>query len=103
MSLLRSIGQRHFPGDQQKQLEELRDRCEWEELTEAEHQELIHYEDSFNSWQSQPGSEPSPKGSKTCSRAIKMSSLSVMMRSSSSIAGSIPDGTLRLYQLSFSP
>ncbi len=33
------------PIEEQKRLELLRDRCEWGELTEAEHQELIGYED----------------------------------------------------------
>jgi len=26
-------------------LEDLRERCEWGQLSEAEHQELLHYED----------------------------------------------------------
>jgi hypothetical protein len=37
--------QRQLPADQQHRLTELRDRCEWGHLTEAEHQELISYED----------------------------------------------------------
>ena len=43
-TLLQTI-QCHFSTEDQSRLEELRDRCEWEELTEAEHQELIRYED----------------------------------------------------------
>lgn len=35
----------HLPEDEQVRLDTLRDRCEWGELTEAEHQELIGYED----------------------------------------------------------
>jgi hypothetical protein len=35
----------HLPEDEQTRLDTLRDRCEWDELTEAEHQELIGYED----------------------------------------------------------
>lgn len=37
--------QRRLPADEQERLEELRNRCEWGELTEAEHYELIQYED----------------------------------------------------------
>lgn len=43
-TLLQTV-QRHFSADHQRRLEELRDRCEWAELTEDEHQELIRYED----------------------------------------------------------
>jgi hypothetical protein len=43
-SLLEII-QRHLPETEQARLNELRDRCEWGNLTEAEHQELIRYED----------------------------------------------------------
>ena len=43
-TLLQTV-QRHFSADRQRRLEELRDRCEWAELTEDEHQELIRYED----------------------------------------------------------
>ena len=43
-TLLQTI-QCHFSTEDQSRLEELRDRCEWKELLEAEHQELIHYED----------------------------------------------------------
>ncbi|MBW4548326.1 MAG: hypothetical protein KME25_28380 [Symplocastrum torsivum CPER-KK1] len=35
----------HLPEDEQARLDTLRDRCEWDELSEAEHQELIGYED----------------------------------------------------------
>lgn len=37
--------QHNLPADEQQRLENLRERCEWGELTEAEHQELIRYED----------------------------------------------------------
>jgi hypothetical protein len=37
--------QRQLPAEQHNRLTELRDRCEWGHLTEAEHQELISYED----------------------------------------------------------
>lgn len=37
--------QRRLPADEQERLQELRNRCEWGELTEAEHYELIQYED----------------------------------------------------------
>jgi hypothetical protein len=30
---------------EQSRLDDLRDRCEWGELTDTEHQELLHYED----------------------------------------------------------
>lgn len=43
-TLLQTV-QHHFSADDQRRLEELRDRCEWAELTEDEHQELIRYED----------------------------------------------------------
>jgi hypothetical protein len=36
-----------LPATQRDRITELRDRCEWGNLTEAEHQELIHYEDSL--------------------------------------------------------
>ena len=42
--LLEAI-ENHLPEDEQARLDTLRDRCEWGELTEAEHQELIGYED----------------------------------------------------------
>jgi hypothetical protein len=42
--LLEAIGN-YLPEDEQVRLDTLRDRCEWGELTEAEHQELIGYED----------------------------------------------------------
>lgn len=43
-SLLEII-ERRLPETEQVRLNELRDRCEWGNLTEAEHQELIRYED----------------------------------------------------------
>lgn len=43
-ALLQNI-QHYLPVEEQKRLAELRDRCEWGELTEAEQQELIGYED----------------------------------------------------------
>lgn len=42
---LLAVIQRHLPAPEQTRLDDLRDRCEWGELTEAEHQELIRYED----------------------------------------------------------
>ncbi|MEC4819817.1 MAG: hypothetical protein SAK29_42100, partial [Scytonema sp. PMC 1069.18] len=42
--------QRHFSSAQQKRLQELRDRCEWGELTNIEHEELIQYEDQLEQW-----------------------------------------------------
>jgi len=42
---LLQVIQHCLPVEEQKRLEELRDRCEWGELTEAEQQELIDYED----------------------------------------------------------
>lgn len=42
--LLEAI-ENHLPEDEQARLDTLRDRCEWGELSEAEHQELIGYED----------------------------------------------------------
>ncbi len=42
--LLEAI-ENHLPEDEQTRLDTLRDRCEWGELTEAEHQELVGYED----------------------------------------------------------
>lgn len=42
---LLQVIQRRLPADEQGRLEDLRDRCEWGELNEAEHHELIHYED----------------------------------------------------------
>jgi hypothetical protein len=44
-SRLLEIIQRRLPENEQARLNELRDRCEWGNLTEAEHQELIRYED----------------------------------------------------------
>jgi hypothetical protein len=37
--------QRQLPEEEATHLNELRERCEWGELSEAEHQELIRYED----------------------------------------------------------
>lgn len=42
--------QRRLPANEQQRLDELRDRCEWGELTEAEHEELIQYEDRLEQW-----------------------------------------------------
>lgn len=42
--------QRRLPPDEQKRLEELREKCEWGELTDIEHQELIQYEDQLEQW-----------------------------------------------------
>ncbi|MBE9109263.1 hypothetical protein IQ273_07520 [Nodosilinea sp. LEGE 07298] len=44
-SHLLKIIQRRLPETEQARLDELRDRCEWGDLSEAEHQELIRYED----------------------------------------------------------
>jgi hypothetical protein len=44
-SALLNIIQQQLPATQYARLIELRDRCEWGELSEAEHQELIRYED----------------------------------------------------------
>lgn len=37
--------QRQLPEEEVTRLNKLRERCEWGELSEAEHQELIRYED----------------------------------------------------------
>jgi hypothetical protein len=42
--------QRFLPSDEQKRLEELREKSEWGELTDIEHQELIQYEDRLEQW-----------------------------------------------------
>jgi hypothetical protein len=42
---LLEVIENHLPEDEQAHLDTLRDRCEWGELSEAEHQELIGYED----------------------------------------------------------
>jgi hypothetical protein len=39
--------QRRLPPDKQKRLEELREQCEWGELTNLEQEELIQYEDQL--------------------------------------------------------
>lgn len=48
-SLLALI-QRQLPVSEQARLDELRNRCEWGELDEVEHQELIGYEDRLEQW-----------------------------------------------------
>jgi hypothetical protein len=47
---LLEVIQRRLEPDQQKRLEELRDRCHWSELTDIEHEELIQYEDQLEQW-----------------------------------------------------
>ncbi|QLE45517.1 hypothetical protein FD723_35060 (plasmid) [Nostoc sp. C052] len=42
--------QRRLAPNEQKQLEELRKRGEWGELTDMEHEELITYEDQLEQW-----------------------------------------------------
>ena len=42
---LLEVIENHLPEDEQTRLDTLRDRCKWDELSEAEHQELIGYED----------------------------------------------------------
>ena len=42
--------QRRLPPDEQKRLEELRDKCEWGELTTLEPEELIQYEERLEQW-----------------------------------------------------
>ncbi len=42
---LLAIIQWQLPTPEQDRLDDLRDRCEWGELTDSEHQELLHYED----------------------------------------------------------
>lgn len=49
-SALLEVIQRRLPPDQQARLQELRDRCEWGELTNTEHEELIQYEDQLEQW-----------------------------------------------------
>lgn len=44
MALLEVI-QWHLPENEQMRLRELRDRCEWEQLTESEYEELLCYKD----------------------------------------------------------
>lgn len=44
-SRLVDIIQRQLPEGEVTRLNELRQQCEWGELSEAEHQKLIHYED----------------------------------------------------------
>ncbi|MEL7316337.1 MAG: hypothetical protein AAFN08_15550 [Cyanobacteria bacterium J06559_3] len=46
-SRLIDIIQRQLPEGEATRLNELRQRCEWGELSEPEHQELIRYEDSL--------------------------------------------------------
>jgi len=40
-----AIIQWQLPTPEQTRLNDLRDKCEWGELTDTEHQELLHYED----------------------------------------------------------
>ena len=47
---LLEIIQLHLAPDIQKRLQELRDRCEWGELTDTEQEELIQYEDQLEQW-----------------------------------------------------
>jgi hypothetical protein len=47
---LLEIIQRHLAPDTHKRLQELRDRCEWGELTDTEQEELIQYEDQLEQW-----------------------------------------------------
>lgn len=42
---LLAIIQWQLPTSEQTRLDDLRDRCEWGELSDAEHQELLRYED----------------------------------------------------------
>ena len=42
---LLTVIQQHLSEPEQTRLDDLRDRCEWGELTDTEHQELLHYED----------------------------------------------------------
>jgi hypothetical protein len=42
---LLAVIQWQLPAPEQNRLDDLRDRCEWGELTDTEHQELLHYED----------------------------------------------------------
>ena len=42
---LLEVIQWHLPENEQMRLQELRDRCEWEQLTESEHEELLCFED----------------------------------------------------------
>jgi hypothetical protein len=42
--------QRRLPPNEQKRLEELREKCEWGELTDIEQEELIQYEDRLEQW-----------------------------------------------------
>jgi hypothetical protein len=41
---------RHLSPDKKQRLDDLRDRCEWGELTPAEHEELLQYEDQMEQW-----------------------------------------------------
>jgi hypothetical protein len=47
---LLDIIQQQLPEGEATRLNELRQRCEWGELSEAEYQELIHYEDSLEQY-----------------------------------------------------
>jgi len=46
---LLQVIQRQLPENEQMGLQELRDRCEWGQLNQAEHEELIRYEDALES------------------------------------------------------
>ena len=48
--VLLEVIQRHLASDEQKRLQDLRDRSEWGELTAIEHEELIQYEDRLEQW-----------------------------------------------------
>ncbi|MEC4806411.1 MAG: hypothetical protein SAJ12_11755 [Jaaginema sp. PMC 1079.18] len=49
LALIRIIQSCLHP-DEQKRLKELREKCEWGNLTDVEHQELIQYEDRLEEW-----------------------------------------------------
>ncbi|MFQ4140496.1 hypothetical protein PGN35_029690 [Nodosilinea sp. PGN35] len=42
---LLAVIQWQLPTSEQSRLDDLRDKCEWGELTDTEHKELLHYED----------------------------------------------------------
>ncbi|HEY9879719.1 MAG TPA: hypothetical protein V6D29_14770 [Leptolyngbyaceae cyanobacterium] len=50
---LLEVIQRQLPLAEQIRLNELRDQCEWDELSEIEHQELIRYEDLLEQQQTE--------------------------------------------------
>jgi hypothetical protein len=49
VALLKVI-QRRLSPDEQERLQELRFNCEWGQLTDIEHEELIQYEDQLEQW-----------------------------------------------------